>query len=92
VMPEIEAIAETLPGFETWEWNGVFAPTGTPPEIIARLNAELNATIAEAAVIERLEGLGVSAPRNSVEEFSSFLSGQVALHTRVVREADIRIE
>ena len=92
VMPEVEAIAETLPGFETWEWNGVFAPTGTPPEIIARLNAELNATIAEAAVIERLEGLGVSAPRNSVEEFSSFLSGQVALHTRVVREADIRIE
>lgn len=92
VMPEVEAIAETLPGFETWEWNGVFAPAGTPPEIVARLNAELNATIAEAPVVERLDGLGVTVPRNTPAEFAAFLERQVALHTRVVREANIRIE
>lgn len=92
VMPEVEAIAETLPGFETWEWNGVFFPAGTPADIIARLNAELNTTIGEAAVVERLDSLGVTAPRNTVEEFATFLGRQVALHTRVVRDANIRIE
>ncbi len=91
-MPDVEAIAETLPGFETWEWNGIFAPTGTPREIVQRLNAELNTTIAEAAVMERYDSLGAQVPRNTVEDFAAFLARQVALHARVVRDANIRIE
>ena len=49
MLPGVEAIAETLPGFETYEWNGVFLPAGTPEEIRRGLNAALNATAAEPA-------------------------------------------
>ena len=56
------------------------------------MNAELNATIAEAAIMERYDSLGAQGPRNTMEEFSAFLARQVALHARVVRDANIRIE
>ncbi len=49
-LPDLPAVAETLPGFEAYEWNGVFAPTGTAPEIVAKLNAGLNATLRQPEV------------------------------------------
>ena len=44
-LPEIPAVAETLPGFEAYEWNGVFVPAGTPAPIVAKLNAGLNTVL-----------------------------------------------
>ena len=41
-LPELPAVQETIPGFEAYEWNGVFVPTGTPAAIVAKLNAGLN--------------------------------------------------
>ena len=92
VLPGVEAIAETLPGFETYEWNGVFLPAGTPEEIRRGLNAALNATAAEPAVAEKLAALGGLLRPNTPEDFAGFLEGQFALHGRVVREANIRVD
>lgn len=92
VLPGVEAIAETLTGFETYEWNGVFLPAGTPEEIRRNLNAALNATAAEPSVAERLTALGGLMRRNTPEEFAGFLDGQFSLHSRVVREANIRAD
>src|SRR5713101_4766260 len=56
-LPDLPAVAETLPGFEAYEWNGVFVPTGTAPDIVRKLNAGLNATLRQREVIDRLKQL-----------------------------------
>ena len=91
-LPGIPGFAETLPGFETWEWNGVFAPAGTPAELIGRLNAELNAIILDPFVVERLTGLGALTRANTVEEFAAFRDQQTSFFTDMVRMANIRID
>ena len=48
-------MSDTIPGFEAYEWNGVFVPTGTSAEIIRKLNAGLNALMKDTAVTERLD-------------------------------------
>jgi tripartite-type tricarboxylate transporter receptor subunit TctC len=92
VLPDIPAIAETLPGFETYEWNGVFAPAGTPGEIVGQVNAELNAVIRDPATTERLSGLGALTRANTPEEFGAFREQQIAFFTGMVRLANIRID
>ena len=92
VLPGVEAIADTLPGFETYEWNGVFLPAGTPEPIRQELNAALNATAADPPVAERLAALGALQQPNTPAEFDAFLETQYALHGRVVREANIRVD
>jgi tripartite-type tricarboxylate transporter receptor subunit TctC len=91
-LPGVPAVADTLPGFETYEWNGVFAPAGAPAEAVGWLNAALSAAVGEPAVQERLTQLGVSARPNTVAEFTAFRDAQIALNARVVREAGIRLE
>ncbi|MCB4821585.1 tripartite tricarboxylate transporter substrate-binding protein [Roseicella aerolata] len=92
VLPGVEAIGSTLPGLETHEWNGVFLPAGTPEDLRRDLNAALNAVAADPPVAEKLAALGNEAPPNTPEEFAAFLRDQAALHGRVVREADIRVD
>jgi tripartite-type tricarboxylate transporter receptor subunit TctC len=92
VLPGVPAIAETLPGFETYEWNGIFAPAGTPREIIQQLNAELNATIQDATVAERLTTLGALTRPNTTEEFGAFREQQIEFFAGMVRMANIRID
>ena len=55
-LPDLPALAETLAGFEAYEWNGVFVPAGTPAEIVRKLNGGLNATLRQPEVIDRLSG------------------------------------
>lgn len=92
VLPGVPAIIDTLPGYETYEWNGVFAPAGTSGEIIGFLNRELNATIRTPEVAERLRTLGAITRPNTPEECGAFRRQQFELHARVVRQANIRIE
>jgi tripartite-type tricarboxylate transporter receptor subunit TctC len=91
VLPGVPAMADTLPGFETWEWNGVFAPAGTDPALIRLLNAALNGVIRDAGVSERLNGLGALTRANSAEEFGAFREAQIRFFAEMVRMADIRL-
>jgi tripartite-type tricarboxylate transporter receptor subunit TctC len=92
VLPGVPAMADTLPGFETYEWNGIFAPAGTPRDIIERLNTELNATIRETAVAERLHTLGALTRANTPDEFASFREQQIEFFANMVHVANIRID
>ena len=92
VLPGVPGIAETLPGFETWEWNGVFAPAGTDAGLITRLNGEMNAAIRTPATSTRLTELGALTRPNTVEEFTAFRETQIAFFTEMVKTANIRIE
>ena len=58
LLPDVPTIAETVPGYEAATWGGVGAPRGTPPEIVERLNRDINAGLANPAVRARLLELG----------------------------------
>ena len=92
VLPGVPGIGETLPGYETWEWNGVFAPAGTDAGLIARLNQEMNAAFAAPAVAARLTELGALSRPNTVQEFAAFREAQIAFFTDMVQRANIRLE
>jgi tripartite-type tricarboxylate transporter receptor subunit TctC len=92
VLPGVPAIIDTLPGYETYEWNGIFAPAATPGEIVGHLNRELNATIRAPEMAERLRALGAVTRPNTPEECGAFRREQFALNARVVRQANIRLE
>jgi tripartite-type tricarboxylate transporter receptor subunit TctC len=92
VLPGIPGIAEVLPGFETWEWNGVFVPAGTDPGLIAKLNAEMNAVFKAPATAARLAELGALTRPNTPAEFAAFRETQIAFFAEMVKTANIRIE
>ena len=90
-LPDVPAVAETLPGFDAYEWHGVFAPAGTAPEIIAKLNAGLNAVLKQPDIAERLKQLNVESRQNTPEEFRAFVASEMDKWGRVVREANIKL-
>ncbi|RAI56170.1 tripartite tricarboxylate transporter substrate-binding protein [Roseicella frigidaeris] len=92
LLPDAPAMSEFLPGFETWEWNGVFAPAGTPGEILRALNAEMNAVIRDPGVTARLNGLGALTRANGIEDFAAFREQQIAFFADMVKKADIHID
>src|SRR5262249_5222053 len=59
-LPEVPVVADVVPNFESSTWNGVGAPRGTPPEIVARLNREINAVLTAPKIKGRFERLGAT--------------------------------
>ena len=89
--PDLPPLSDTLPGFEAYDWNGVFVPHGTAVDIVQKLNAGLNAVIASPNVMARFAELNVESHRNTPAEFGAFVEGQMQLWSRVVKEADIKL-
>jgi tripartite-type tricarboxylate transporter receptor subunit TctC len=89
--PELPPVSDTIPGFEAYEWNGVFVPTGTPPAIIQKLNAGLNAMLKEPAVTDRLDKLNVDYRPNTPEDFRKFVAAEMEKWSRVVKDANIKL-
>ncbi|QCK88135.1 tripartite tricarboxylate transporter substrate binding protein [Phreatobacter aquaticus] len=92
LLPGLPAVADTLPGYEALEWNGVFVPAGTSDAIVARLNAGLNAVIRQPAIRERLQGLAVTVRENTPEEFGAFVRAEIEKWGAVIKAAGIRVE
>jgi tripartite-type tricarboxylate transporter receptor subunit TctC len=90
-LPDIPPVSDTLPGFEAFEWNGVFVPRGTPPAIVQKLNADLNTALRSSDVTARFQQLNIETRPNTPEEFRAFVQDQMELWSRVVREANIRL-
>jgi tripartite-type tricarboxylate transporter receptor subunit TctC len=90
-LPDVPPISDTLPGFEAYEWNGVFVPHGTPSAIVAKLNAGLNAALVSPQVSARFAELNIESRQNTPEEFRAYVESQMALWSRVVKEADIKL-
>ena len=90
-LPDIPPVSDTLPGFEAFEWNGVFVPHGTPPAIVQKLNAGLNAALRSPDVSTRFAQLNIESRPNTPEEFKTFVQGQMELWSRVLNEANIRL-
>jgi tripartite-type tricarboxylate transporter receptor subunit TctC len=90
-LPDIPPVSDTLPGFEAYEWNGVFVPHGTPAEIVRKLNAGLNVALRSPEVAPRFAQLNIDSRPNSPEEFGAFVQDQMKLWSGVVKEANIKL-
>jgi tripartite-type tricarboxylate transporter receptor subunit TctC len=90
-LPDVPSMEEALPGFEAYEWNGVFAPAATSKEIVTKLNAGLNGTLRQPDIIARLQQLNVDYRENTPEEFGKFVKAETERWGRVVKDANIRI-
>ena len=88
--PDLPAVSETLPGFEVVAWFALFAPAGTPPAIVARLNAETDRALKLADVREKIAQAGSDPIGGTPDELARFLAGDIAKWARVTREAGIK--
>ncbi len=75
-LADLPAAQDSLPGLEAYEWNGVFAPAKTPPEIVQKLNAGLNQLLREADIRERFKTLNIDYKENTPEEFRAFVADE----------------
>jgi tripartite-type tricarboxylate transporter receptor subunit TctC len=90
--PDLPTIAEAgLPGFEVSSWQALFVPANTPPEIVAKINADALAALADAAVKGRLEQLGYTAAGSTPKELATLLKSEIHKWGAVIKDAGISI-
>jgi tripartite-type tricarboxylate transporter receptor subunit TctC len=90
---DVPTIAESaVKGFEVYEWNGIFAPAGTPRDIVQRLNAALREVLQTTQMKARLYALGSRVVASSPEEFAKFLAQEEARWAATVKAAGIKRE
>ena len=88
--PEIPAIAETVPGFDVRTWQGLLAPLGTPPAIIAKLREHALKALSAPDVTERLTAQGYQTVGNTPQEFAQIINTEIARWKTVVKTARIK--
>ena len=95
-LPEVRTVAESgVPGLSDFvvdSWVGLLAPARTPPAVLARLTAELNAVLAEPAVRERLALLGIDPTPGTAEQFRQQMQRDLAAYGAIVKAAGIKLD
>jgi tripartite-type tricarboxylate transporter receptor subunit TctC len=89
-LPDVPTIGESVPGYEASGWYAIGAPTGTPTEIIAMLNGEIDAVVADPQMKTHLAGLGIEWMSLTPAELAAFIAAETAKWTKVVRFAGIK--
>jgi tripartite-type tricarboxylate transporter receptor subunit TctC len=91
--PDLPTMVEAgVPGYEMSGWNGIFAPKGTPLEIVARLHAELAKLLRAPEVKEQLAALGAEPIGDTPDQFAAFLKADTARWGKIIKEKGIRPE
>jgi len=92
LLPDLPTIGETVPGYEANSWCGVGVPRGTPPEIIDRLNREINAGLVNPTVKARLREIATTPTIFSPTEFGAYVAAEIEKWGKVVKLAGIKPE
>ncbi|MEP6944248.1 MAG: tripartite tricarboxylate transporter substrate-binding protein, partial [Betaproteobacteria bacterium] len=91
--PDVPTLAESgLAGFEVGSWQGVFAPAGTPPEIVRRLNTEIVKIINMPDVREKLTALGAEPVGDTSEQFGAYVKTEVIKWSDVVKKSGAKVD
>ena len=89
-LPDVPTIAEAgVPGYEVVQWSGIYAPAGTPSEIVGKLNRQINEILKLPDVKERLAKLGVDAAGGTSQQFGAFTAAEVRKWAKVIAVAGI---
>jgi tripartite-type tricarboxylate transporter receptor subunit TctC len=90
--PDVPTVAEAgLPGYEAVLWQGVFAPAGTPKEIVAKIAADVNALLDSADMKEKMSTAGVQILRSTPEQFDAYYRADIARWRRVIKASNIKL-
>jgi tripartite-type tricarboxylate transporter receptor subunit TctC len=92
VLPDVPPIGEAVPGYEAISFTGLGAPAQTPAEIVALLNNQVNAALADPTFTARVRDLGMQPFTGSPAEFSKFIAGETEKWGKVIRAAGIKVE
>src|SRR5207237_5074771 len=92
-LPDVPAIAENgYPGYDLTTWWGLFAPAGTPPEIVARIQRDTAAVLQNAEVKERFAALSVEPGGGSSRDFAAYVGEEIAKYDALVKRLNIKAE
>lgn len=91
--PDVPTVAESgVPGFEVSSWYGLFAPAGTPPAVVAKVNADLLRIMSQPDVREQFISRGDEPFAGTPDQAGNYLKGEIAKWNRVIRSAGIKVE
>ena len=91
-LPDVPAIAEALPGFESTAWVGIFAPARAPADIVAKIQTEARRIVHSPELAQRMRDLGATPVANPPAEFAAFVKKDTEKWRDLVRTAKIKIE
>jgi tripartite-type tricarboxylate transporter receptor subunit TctC len=92
LLPDLPPISETVPGFESVTWFGLYAPKGLSPELVTRLNTAVNQALQDADVKERLARLGIEPVGGTPQQFSAMTEADRAKWKKIIVERNIAAE
>ncbi len=90
--PDVPTVAETVPGFEATTWFAVFAPAGTPADIVNRINAELQRVFKLPDVVDKLKALGLEPWISTPDELARYQANEMIKWAKVVKESGAKAE
>jgi tripartite-type tricarboxylate transporter receptor subunit TctC len=92
VLPDVPTVGDFVPGYEASGWYGIAAPKNTPAEIVARLNSEVNAALADPRVKASFADVGTAVLPGSPADFGKLLADDTEKWGKVIRAANIKVE
>ena len=92
LLPDVPAIAETLPGFDVTQWNAVWAPAATPTDVLDKLSAEIRRIVQSADYKARMVEQGSEAVGNSPSELAAFQKSEIDKYRKIARQASIKVD
>lgn len=91
-LPGVKPVAADFPGFEAWAWQGIVAPDGTPPEIIAKLNEAYRRAVSQQEIRDKLTGAGIDVLQSTPEEMAAYMRAEGDKWEKVIKTAGIKLE
>jgi tripartite-type tricarboxylate transporter receptor subunit TctC len=92
VLPDVPTVAEIVPGYKAIVWDGIGAPAKTPPEIVGKLNTEINAVLRDPAMQAKFGDLGSDTMVTSPAEFGKFTAAETEKWAKVIKTAGIKVQ
>jgi tripartite-type tricarboxylate transporter receptor subunit TctC len=92
VLPEVPTMSELgIKGFESYNWQGIIVPAGTPTPIVTKLNQAFNEILKDPDVAKAISSVGSQAVGGTPEAFGAFIASETAKWAKVIQSADIKL-